>query len=209
MGPSEAARRVGTSADTVKRWLKDYEPFFTPSANPEGQRPRQLEPHDLAVLALIKNLRDVGLLHEDIRRRLEEVRANNYADLPPGPVDSGESIPTEIAAARASSMVENALLERELELTRDQLKVARMELEAARAELAAANETEASQGERIHGLELELERARGKVAELEARLSGYALSGDRAASPAVLLLLALAVGAVLMLAAFIVISLAG
>jgi len=161
------------------------------------------------VLALIKNLRDVGLLHEDIGRRLEELRANNYADLPPGPVDSGESIPSEIAAARASSMVENALLERELSLVRDQLKLARMDLEAARSELATSQEAQAQQRERAYELELQIERARGQVAQLEARLSGYALSGGRALSPAALMLLALAVGALLVLIAFLALRLAG
>lgn len=209
MGPSEAARRVGTSADTVKRWLAQYPQYFTPSANPEGQRPRNLEPHDLAVLAMIKNLRDTGLLHEDIGRRLEELRANNYADLPPVPGDSGESIAPEVAAARASTLVEKALLERELDLAQQQLKVARQELTAARSELTTALEAGQQQAGRIHELELALERARGEVARLEARLSGYTLAGGRSLSPAALVLLALAVGALLMLIAFVALRLVG
>lgn len=209
MGPSEAARRVGASADTIKRWLAQYPQYFTPSANPEGQRTRNLEPHDLAVLAMIKNLRDTGLLHEDIGQRLAELRANNYADLPPVPGDSGESMSAEVAAARASTLVEKALLERELDLAQQNLKVARQELTAARSELTTALETGQQQAGRIHELELMLERARGQVAQLEARLSGYALGSERAVSPALLMLIMLAAGALLMLVAFVALRLAG
>lgn len=209
MGPSEAARRVDTSPDTIKRWLKDYSEHFSPGAVPEGTRTRNLDRRDVAILLLIKNLRAAGLLHEDIRGRLDELRAAGYADLPPVPGDSGESMTAEVAAARASTMVEKALLERELDQAQQQLKMARMELTAARSELAEAHETGQSQAGRIHELELMLERARGQVAQLEARLSGYALGGERAISPALLMLFMLVAGAVLMLIAFAALRLAG
>lgn len=202
MRPSEAARQAGTSPDTLKRWLKQYREYFTPSATPLTGRSRQLTAHDQRLAIYIASLRNADLSYQDIQARLEEARANEWEDLPPLPQQGAENIPSDVAAARAREMVENALLSRELAHARDQLQALTTELETAHT-----NET--SQAGRIHELELALERARGQVAQLEARLSGYALGGERAIAPALLMLIMLVSGAALILIAFLALRLAG
>lgn len=202
MRPAEAARQAGVSPDTLKRWLKQYREYFTPSATPLSGRSRHLAPHDQRLAMYIAQLRNADLSLQDIETRLEEARANDWQDLPALPAQGAENIPSDVAAARARDMVENALLSRELAHARDRLQ-------ALEGELTTVRETEQQQAGRIHELELALEQARGQVAELQARLSGFSLAGGRSLSPAALVLITLAAGALLMLVAFVALRLVG
>jgi len=202
MRPLEAARQAKISSDTLKRWLKDYAEFFTPSATPIIGRSRDLKPHDQRVILFIAALRNAGVSHKDIQTRLEEARAGDYADLPPLPVQEVGSIPSDVAAARAQELIENALLQKELALAREKVQ----ELEAT---LSSVEEAGKEKDARLQSLELELATARGELAALQARLEGYAFGGSRPIAPALLIMAALAAGAVLLMVFYALISLLG
>lgn len=209
MGPSEAARQTGVSPDTLRRWLRDYAEFFSPSANPGGGRERHLTPHDQRLALLIANLRNSGLAHRDIQARLEESRAGGYEDLPPLPDQGVGSIPSDVAAARAKDLVDNAILQRELAHMQQALSQSQEQVKALEAELQEARTTGQGQTNRVHDLELELATARGELAALQARLEGYAFGGSRPIAPALLIMAALAAGAALLMVFYAVISLLG
>ena len=209
MRPLEAARQAKISSDTLKRWLKEYAEFFSPSATPAVGRSRDLKPRDLQIVMFIAALRDAGVSHKDIQTRLEQVRAGGFVDLPPLPPQEVGSIPSDVAAARAKDLVDNAILQRELAHMQQALSQSQEQVKALEAELQEARTTGQGQTSRVHDLELELATARGELAALQARLEGYAFGGSRPITPALLIVGALAIGAVLMLIAFVVISLAG
>jgi len=209
MGPSEAARQTGVSPDTLRRWLRDYAEFFSPSANPGKGRERHLTPHDQRLALLIANLRNSGLAHRDIQARLEESRAGGYEDLPPLPDQGVGSIPSDVAAARAKDLVDNAILQRELAHMQQALSQSQEQVKALEAELQEARTTGQGQTSRVHDLELELATARGELAALQARLEGYAFGGSRPIAPALLIMAALAAGAALLMVFYAVISLLG
>ncbi len=187
MKPTEVARIVGVSVDTVKRWLSTYPEVFSPGAIPPSGRQRVLNEHDLRVLMMIVALRDAGQSGEEVATSLKVAQDDNWRDLPPLPVGVGESIPTDLAAGRAAEMVESAVLARELQLVRQQLLEATERAEKVEDELEAMRTerrgTEAAQ----HALELELERARGEISTLQARLSAYTLGGEKPISVALII----------------------
>lgn len=209
MGPSEAARQTGVSPDTLRRWLRDYSEFFSPSANPGAGKERHLTPHDQRLALLISNLRNAGLSHRDIQARLEESRAAGYEDLPPLPDQGVGSIPSDVAAARAKDLVDNAILQRELAHMQQALSQSREQVKLLEAELQEARASEQGQTSRVHDLEVELATARGELTTLQARLEGYAFGGSRPVAPALLIVAALAAGAALLMVFYVLISLLG
>ena len=209
MRPSEAARLAGVSPDTIRRWLEDYAEFFTHDANPGENRERNLTIFDQRLVLLIANLRKSGLYKPDIITRLEESRSVDYKNLPPLPDQGTGSIRQDLAASRASEMVESAVLKRDLSYVRQELSQSQEQVKALEADLQEARATEQGHTGRIHELEVALERARGELAALQARLEGYAFGGSRPIAPALLIMAALGIGAVLMLIAFVVIRLIG
>lgn len=208
MKPTEAARIAGVSVDTVKRWLATYPEAFSPGATPPPGRQRVLNQHDIRVLAMIVTLREAGQTGEEVTESLNAARNNGWRDLPPLPAGAGESISTELAAGRAAEMVENAVLTRELQLVRQQLTEAVERADQLAHELDDLRAGKQTADDAQHALELELERARGDVKTLEARLAAYSIRGAAPASPLVLiagaalvtLLIALVVVAVVLLA---------
>ena len=209
MRPSDAARQTGVSPDTLRRWLKDYKGFFSPSANPSKGRERHLTVHDQRLALLIYNLRNSGLSHADIQTRLEESRAGGYADLPPLPDQDVGSIREDLAQSRAIEMRDNAVLERELAHVQQALSQSQGQVKALEADLQEARATEQGHTSRIHELEVSLERARGELATLQARLEGYAFGGSRPIAPALLILATLAAAAALLMVFYALISLLG
>lgn len=205
--PKEAARAADISIDTLKRWLAAYSDYFSPGATPPPGRQRNLDAHDLRVLFMIASLRDAGMSHEEVGASLERARADEWRDLPPLPDGfDGDTIPANVAASRASEMVANAVLQRELQLVRAQLDAAATRVEYLEAELADVRGADTSKAQQISALEKELERARGEVAAARARLASYSLGMSDRPVPAALLIIVTAVVAVLLVVLVLIVA---
>lgn len=206
MKPADAIKVIGVSDDTLKRWGRQYRDFFSPAATPPKGQTREYTPHDIRLALKILALRDAGLTYEAIKESLEAEQENGWEGLPPMPDIEAlrETLPADVAASRANEMVQNAVLQRELAHVRQELELAQgrvLELEASMSTLQTSKtEVEGAK----HALELDLERARADVRELQARLQGYTIGGDKPIAPAILIIMTLLAGALLVTLAFVV-----
>lgn len=211
MKPADAIRVIGVSDDTLKRWGKQYRDFFSPAATPPKGQTRDYTPHDIRLALMISTLRDTGLTYEAITESLEAEQGNGWEGLPPMPDldELRETLPADVAASRASDMVQNAVLQRELAYVRQELQQAQnrvLELEDALSTLQTAKSGVEASG---HALELDLERARADVREFQARLQGYTIGGEKPIAPAILIVVSLLAGVVIVLVALVVFSIVG
>lgn len=212
MQPFELAQLLGVSANTVRRWTRVFRSYLTPTGSPRPGNARRLTPHDVRVLRLVAQARAENQPQELIEQTLDALQAGEWRDLPDMPPEweqPDETITLPAAASRAYDVAQIAVLQRDLEQVRGELVAASERVQALEAQLTSATEAHQEKDSRYHALELELAQARGQVAELQARLSGYALGGERSLSPAALVFVALAAGALLMLVAFVALRLVG
>lgn len=212
MQPQELATLLDVSSNTIRRWCREFHGYLTPAAHPQKGKVRALAPHDVRVLRLVAQARAAGQPHETIRATLDTLRDDGWRELPEIPPEwaqNDETISVPAAAARAYDMAQIAVLQRDLDQVRGELELARARVGELETALASAEAAGQDRDTRYHALELELAQERGRVAELQARLSGFSLAGGRSLSPAALMLIALAAGAALMLIAFVVLRLAG
>lgn len=190
---------MGTSSNTIRRWIAEFHAYLTPTAHPPKGKPRVLAPHDQRVLHYVNAARNGGQPVETIHARLSAMQSDEWEGLPEIPPEwdqRGDTITVPAAASRAYDMAQLAVLQKDLEYTRQALEAATERAESLLAELEAVRADKGASDSRIHALELELSTARGEVDTLRARLAGYALAGDRPLPLAVIILVtALAVAA--------------
>lgn len=204
MNPAAVAHYLNVAVDTIRRWTKDYQEFLTPDALPGSGRNRSFAEHDLAVLIFIAGQRSTGVDSRTIKERLASMRANGWQGLPSVPPEwyGQETMPVAQAASRANELAQIAALQVELQYTREKLEAAEKRADALAAQLTTLEGSQTATAADLHQARLELERARGEVATLQARLGAYRLGGDKPVSPLVLIgLIALVtVAAVLLIA---------
>jgi len=203
MKVTSLARLLDVSVGTVRRWVGDdiYGPFLTPSASPSKGNTRIMTEHDQRVLYYVAQLREIGMSQDAIVERLKHMQENDWVDLPPLPGEwdgTGETLPVDVAATRASEMVQSAVLQKEIQHLREALELAQSRLKELESQLQTvsgekdelvqqkhAQEQEFSQQK--HTLELEVSQAKGEVSRLEAELKAYgmtySLGGDKPVSP--------------------------
>jgi DNA-binding transcriptional MerR regulator len=70
---SEAAEQAGTSVSSVRRWIAEFAPHFSPSAKPEKYGFRYLSQKDLQVLQEIVRLKEENLSTSTINERLNNM----------------------------------------------------------------------------------------------------------------------------------------
>jgi DNA-binding transcriptional MerR regulator len=206
MNTTKLAKLINVSPDTVRRWTNDYRDYLSPTGAPVKGQTRVLTPHDMAVLAHIAVLRDTGLSHEEVTRRLDDLLAGDWQDLPPSPhewLDETETVAVAEAAERAREMVTIAALQSELRHTQQALEAAQARAESLQGELDALRAQQDASQETIHGLEIEVERAKGEVETLKARLAAYSFGRDHPVNVGFILVAALIAGAVLVALAFV------
>jgi DNA-binding transcriptional MerR regulator len=201
MQPKELAKKLDVTSNTIRRWCDQFHPFLSPLASPPRGKARVFSDLDVRILTYIGVSRDAGQPLELIEMRLKAMQDNDWRDLPDVPwSEPEETIPVPAAAARAEGMVTVALLQRDLEDTRQRLEKSEqrvLELENQIDALQASQTaTEAEKAE----MRLELERARGDVATLQARLSAYAITGGDKPIPVALIIAVTALVAVLIVA---------
>jgi DNA-binding transcriptional MerR regulator len=175
MNPITVARLLKVDPVTMRRWTQRFGPYLSPSASPAKGKTRAFTHDDVRVLRYIGILRDTGAQLEDIEIRLGEMQNNGWADLPPVPPEwetSDDAMPVVEAASRAYELAQVAVLQKELEHTKNSLQAAQnrvVELESLLTGKAAL-ETEK------HVLELELVETRGEVERLKAELKAYGMA---------------------------------
>lgn len=201
MKPSELARLLNVSGQTVRRWSDEYREFLSISAAPpvDGDF-RNYAPRDQQVIRLIADLRAMNQPRENIIKRLEEERLKNWSELAPLP-DSwlaiGDQISVTLAEARTNELVTIAALQAQLTSVTSSLQEAQRRAETLAQELEAARSGHDATEARIHGLELELERARTEVASLQGQLTAYSFGREKPLNIGVIIIIALATGAAL------------
>lgn len=182
MQPKELADLVGVTTNTIRRWCDEFHKYLTPQASPPKGKPRVLTSHDARVLQYVAAARDAGQPIEMVIARLDAMQADDWQGLPDTPPEwdqRGDTITVPAAASRAYDVAQIAVLQRDLEYTRQALEAATGRAESLLAELEAVRADKGASDSRVHALELELSAARGQVDTLRARLAGYALAGDR------------------------------
>lgn len=222
------ARLLDVSVGTIRRWVGDdvYGAFLTPGASPAKGNTRIMTPHDQRVLFFVAQMREIGASQDAILERLRRLQEDDWRDLPPIPSEwdgSGDTLPLDVAANRASEMVQSAVLQKELQHLREALQLAvsraeelEMQLQAIsgeRDELSEQKHTlELETSRRVHTLELEVSQARGEAARLEAELNAYSmtysLGGKKPVSPVWIVLVTALIVTVIVVIAFVVAILA-
>lgn len=83
MKPHEVAARLRIGGSTVRAWSNEFGQYLTPSAQGGNGRYRDFIDHDVQVLHYIKSLRNASVPVEEVHLRLQQMAANDWADLPP------------------------------------------------------------------------------------------------------------------------------
>ncbi len=198
------------SPGTFRNWAATFAPFLSPQASPAKGKTRVLSDHDLRVLYFVSTLRDTGLGIADITDRLKDLQRKDWEGLPSLPAewaDLGESVSVGVAVSKAYDIAQIAVLQRDLEYTRAELETAHHALEAAQQKVtdlendmnALRTSQTATEAEKAE-MRLELERARGQVTALEARLSAYAITGGDKPIPVAVIIAVTALVAVVIVA---------
>jgi len=200
MQPKQLADLLNVQSNTIRRWCEQYHAYLSPLASPPKGKTRVLTDRDVQVLAYISAARDTGQPLERIAEHLAAMQADGWAALPPIPPEwgaVGESVPVGVAQARAGELVESAVLRNELQHIQRQLEASQARVQVLERELTALQATQQATESERGALLLELEKQRGQVATLQARLSAYALTGGAQPIPVALIVAVTAVAAVL------------
>lgn len=201
---SSVARLVGTSPDSLRRWCEEYAAFLSPSAVPPKGTERDFNTHDICILNYIGAQRKAHALHDEIREQLVTMQRDGWAGLPPlpeewqdGPADG--RIAVSEAAQHSQHLAEIAAQGIVIAQLRESLQGATERAERAERELSHLQASERATEAEKHELALELERARGEVSTLQARLAAYSITGDKPVSlPVLVAVTALAAVAVVL-----------
>lgn len=202
--------------NTIRNWTSTYGEFLTARANPPSGKKRVLTELDLRILNYVAALKNAGEDQDAIFRRLQELHRDNWADLPTLPPQwrgTDDTVSVAIAASRASEIAQVAVLQSELQNTRQALEAAQAHVEDLSHKLdALQGRFDASENEKTT-LRIELERAKGEVQTLQAQIAGYSLAygmgRGKPISVFVIIVAALLIGAVLVIIAMIVGALVG
>ena len=92
--PQEVAARLEVSPSTLRRWSEEFTEFLSPDAHPsEGKQPRRYSDEDLATFITVKGLMADGLTYDQVRQRLNELRASQKPDGPGSVVAAEAALP--------------------------------------------------------------------------------------------------------------------
>lgn len=69
-GTTSAAKILGVSAQTIRRWTDEFADYLSGAALPDSGKNRRYTEDDLAVFALVNGMKDLGYTFEDIHASL-------------------------------------------------------------------------------------------------------------------------------------------
>lgn len=180
------AGRLNLDRMTLGRWIRRYGDYLSPTSNPRKGKSRILNDTDVRVLYLVATLRDAGIDHEEIIARLDKLQADGWQELPDIPSDwdlSVQTISTSQAASRAYELAQVAVLQSELKHVQLALEASQQreralqerigELETEKVEISGQREVTEQEKQT---LQLDLERTRAQIGELQAQLQAFNLA---------------------------------
>lgn len=175
--PTELANWLGVSSSTVRRWSSTYASYLSPGATGGGGRHRTYTELDARVLAYVGSLGKQGLTEDEVILSLDELQAQDWADLPtmPGRPSGGE--PFRLVsedAAETALVTQRQQLMREIALRQDRITDLEEDLEQAKSELTeerqAREQERSSWQEKADGLQTELRQSREELGEMRGKL---------------------------------------
>ncbi len=206
MKVTQFSRMVDVSVATARRWVKVYDEFLTPSANPPKGETRTLTHHDQQVLYYAAQLRDAGLSQDAVVERLRALQDNDWiglTELPSEWRNGADTVTVSVAASRASELAQVAVLQAELQHIRRELEQAQNRVGELEAQLNTTGDQLSTSENEKNELRLELERARGEVEKFRAQLASYSFGREAPVNVGFILLSALLIGALLVAVAFV------
>ncbi|MGC8877912.1 MAG: MerR family transcriptional regulator [Anaerolineae bacterium] len=113
--PQEVAARLEVSAFTLHQWTEQFADFLSQEAHSnDAGHPRRYTDEDLATLIMVKGLLSEGLSHDEVRQRLNELRAATQPseaqaapDQPQTPAAGPPALPIAPAIAFISDTLHN------------------------------------------------------------------------------------------------------
>lgn len=82
--PSDVARELNVTTNTVRNWTKRYNEFLSDGTRPEGRNERAFNRRDLAILHYVNQHVNEGYTHDYIAKRLPETTfSDDEVILPP------------------------------------------------------------------------------------------------------------------------------
>ena len=138
---------LGISIETGRLWAEEFADYLSPTATPGKNRHRMFTEEDVAVLALVADMKKQGLTYADAHASLKAGQRGNLPVLPPSDVQHIISTDQETQLA-----FENERLQRMLVQAQDALVRAEKQLE------------------QLETVKLEKSRLEGRVGSLEEQL---------------------------------------
>jgi len=132
MKPSSVAAALGIAESTVRKYASEYAEFLSPGGAGGGHRHRDFAEHDVRVLKLIRDMRVENTSQEDIDVTLQSLKNANWERLP-ALDDSAKGIVASPGALIAAN-AEKGVMQREIELLREQIERIDAERKAERAD---------------------------------------------------------------------------
>jgi len=164
----QVAALFGVALETIRNWGSEFREYLSPLANPGQGKHRKYNPDDLAVFALVRDLKEKGLGYTDVHLALQTGERGQ----PPG------LAPNQVQAIVVGERERRLALEvQTLQASITQLQARLAEAEAAQREAAELQrksivlETRLEERQhyhetRINELSLQLEEARRRIEEL-------------------------------------------
>ncbi len=132
MKPSSVAAALGIAESTVRKYASEYAEFLSPGGAGGGHRHRDFAEHDVRVLKLVCDMKAENTSPEDIDVTLQSLKSNNWERLP-ALDDNSKGLVTSPGALIAAN-AEKSVMQREIELLREQLEAVNAERKAERSD---------------------------------------------------------------------------
>ena len=84
----QVAALFGVALETIRNWGSEFQDYLSPLANPGQGRHRKYNPEDLAVFALVRDLKEKGLSYNDVHTALRGGERGRPPELAPNQVQA-------------------------------------------------------------------------------------------------------------------------
>jgi DNA-binding transcriptional MerR regulator len=162
--------------------------------------------HDLKVFNYIATARSSGDSHEKVKEALARMQADGYTDLPDIPdhwtiPPQDGRIALSDATGYAQEVAQLAALQVQVQTLRERLEESQERAETLQRELDHLRATHGVAESQLHGVELDLERAKADIARLEGEMRQYTFGvAEKPINVGLIILVAVSITVVIVLA---------
>jgi DNA-binding transcriptional MerR regulator len=132
MKPSAVAAALGIAESTIRKYASEYSEFLSPAGAGGSGKHRDFADHDVRVLKLVRDMRAENASQEDIDVTLQSLKSNNWERLPALDDNAMSIIPS--PGALVAAQADKSVMQREIELLREQLERVDAERKVERAD---------------------------------------------------------------------------